>query len=141
MKLNIIVTQYLKMSGYRGNFSDKNFLVCLLKGTCSRKTQPKNQKLPLCNSLNPSLIFTYKRTRLTSLHYYSLYTYLYLLPLFKIAHHETNTSTVSQFYSKTFIFLLRNSPAMVATVTISEREGLAREKTTAGREFEVDSEI
>ena len=38
MKLIIIITQYLKMSGYRGNFSDKNFLVCLLKGKCSKNT-------------------------------------------------------------------------------------------------------
>lgn len=42
VKLNIIVAQYLKMSEYRGNFSDKNFFLCLLKGTCSKKNQPKN---------------------------------------------------------------------------------------------------
>ena len=42
VKLNNIVTQYLKMSEYRGNFPDKNFLLCLLKGTCSKKNQPKN---------------------------------------------------------------------------------------------------
>lgn len=45
------------------------------------------------------------------------------------------------FTRRHFFFLERNSLATVATVTISEREGLAREKTTAGREFEVDSEI
>lgn len=38
VKLNNIVTQYLKMSEY----IVVNFLLCLLKGTCSKKNQPKN---------------------------------------------------------------------------------------------------